>query len=104
LQQARSIYKEILKLEPRHFEALQLSGAIELQTGQWDRALELLIKAIKINDRNAAVFYNYGKSLKELGQAREALIGYEKSIKLKPDYSEAYFNRGIILTELNRLE
>ena len=27
-----------------------------------------------------------------------------KAIELKPDYAEAYYNRGVILTELRQLE
>ena len=34
----------------------------------------------------------------------EAILCYEKAIKLKPDYAEAYYNLGIIYLELKEYE
>ena len=104
LERARSKYQELLKSDPQNFNALQLSGAIELQTEQWEKALGFLIKAIKINDRHAFVFYNLGNAFKGLGRLNEALTSYSRAITLKRDYAEAYYNQGLALKELKRLE
>ena len=104
LEQARVIYEEILKLNPKHFDALQLSGTIAAQTKQWDKALGLLTDALKINTTNASVYNNRGIVLKELKRLDEALTSYDRAIELKSDYAEAYSNRGNVLKELKRLE
>ena len=104
LEQARVIYEEILKLNPKHFDALQLSGTIAAQTKQWDKALELLTDALKINTTNASVYNNRGVVLKELKRLDEALTSYDRAIELKRDYAEAYSNRGIVLKELKRFD
>jgi tetratricopeptide (TPR) repeat protein len=42
-----------------------------------------------------------GNTLNNLGKTQEAIIFYEKAIKLKPDYAEAYNNLGNILSQFN---
>ena len=89
LEQARVIYEEILKLNPKHFDALQLSGTIAAQTKQWDKALGLLTDALKINTTNASVYNNRGVVLNELKRLDEALTSYDRAIELKSDFAEA---------------
>jgi tetratricopeptide (TPR) repeat protein len=42
LEKAQKIYDEILTLQPKHFDALQIAGALALQTSQYDKAIILL--------------------------------------------------------------
>ena len=104
LEQARVVYEEILRLNPRQFDAMQLLGALAIQTKQWDRALNLLTDAIKVNNSNPVVYNNRSLVLKELNQLHESLAGYEKAINLKQDYAEAHYNRGVVLQALGRME
>jgi len=102
--QAKLIYEEILKLNPKHFHALQLLGAIAVQTQQWDKALKLLTDALAINNTSASVYNNRGIVLQELKRLEEALASYNKAIEYKRDFIDAYSNRGIVLQELKRFE
>ena len=104
LEKARVVYEEILILNPKHFEALQLSGMVAAQTKQWDKSLVLFTDALKINITSAIVHNNRGIVLKELTRLDEALACYDLAIEYKPNYAEAYYNRGIVLNELKRLE
>jgi tetratricopeptide (TPR) repeat protein len=45
---------------------------------------------------------NKGISLAELGQHREAILCYDQSIALKPDYADTYNNKGISLHLLDQ--
>ena len=103
-KQAKTLYEEILKLNPKHFDALQLSGTIAAQTQQWDKALELLTVTLNINNTNASVYNNLGNVLKELKRLEEALSSYDRAIELKPDYAGAFNNRGNVLRDLKRLD
>ena len=103
LKQARVIYEEILKFNPKHFNAMQLLGALLIQIKQWNNALTILNQALKINSTNPFVYNNRGVVLKELLYLEEALTSYDNAIELKRDYAEAYSNRGIVLKELKRL-
>jgi len=103
LDEAKFLYQEILRLDSRHFDSIQLLGAIATQKKQWANAQALYKKALSINPFSAAVFYNQGIVLNELQLFDESLLSYEKAIDLKPDHAEAYCNRGNVLLELNRL-
>jgi Flp pilus assembly protein TadD len=41
--------------------------------------------------------------LKKIGHIREAVASYDKAVALRPDYAEAYYNRGNALIELKHL-
>ena len=55
---AKAIYEHVITLDPNHFAALQLLGLASYQLGQFDRAIELLLRAIAINDKIALVHRN----------------------------------------------
>jgi tetratricopeptide (TPR) repeat protein len=46
-QQAKTIYKKIIRHSPRHPEALHMLGIIYSQTGKFDTAIDLMRKSIK---------------------------------------------------------
>ncbi len=41
--------------------------------------------------------------MNELGRFEEAIISYRKAIELKSDYTDAYYNLGVVLSEVDRL-
>ncbi|MDI7047571.1 tetratricopeptide repeat protein, partial [Escherichia coli] len=48
LAEAEELYREILELKPRHFDALQLLGSLALQAGRVQEGIEFLKKALAI--------------------------------------------------------
>ena len=99
---ALAIYRQVLEIEPRHFDALHLSSVIAYQTKELGEALELIDSALEINPTFAPAHYNRGNFLQDLKRLEEALASYEQAMKLKPDYAEAYNNRGNALRNLGR--
>ena len=104
LAQALAIYGRILELQPRHFDALHLSGVIAYQTGNPGLAVELIGKAIEINPDNPLAYSNRGNALRDLKQPRSAIESYDRAIALRPDYAEAFYNRGNALRDLKQLQ
>src|ERR1035437_5888889 len=104
LPQAQALYEEILTTQPKHFDSLHLLGVIAYQTKQYQRAADLIGKAIELYPKNAAFYCNRGNALKELKQLDVALASCDKAIALKPDYAEAHSNRGNALKGLGQLE
>ncbi len=104
LEEARTIYEDVLLKDPKHFDALHLSGVIAMQRQNPELAFELIGNALKINPNNAAAHSNYGNALKELTRFDDALNSYEKAIKLDPDFADAHYNRGTLLQRVNRIE
>ncbi|HWR01332.1 MAG TPA: tetratricopeptide repeat protein [Chlorobaculum sp.] len=103
LAQAQSIYEEILKVTPDHFDALHLLGVIAAQTQQFQRAVDLMDKAVASFPHDAGCYFNRGLALKELGQLEAAIASYDRALALKPDYAEAWLNRGLAYHGLRQL-
>ena len=49
-----------------------------------------------MNDRHARAYFLPSNGLGEAGmsESREALAAYSQAVRLRPDYAEAYHNRG----------
>ena len=104
LTQANAIYEQVLAANPRHFDALHLSGVVAHQTGNHTRAVELMERSININPHNAVAHNNLGNALHQINRSEDALASYDRAIGIKADHAEAYNNRGLVLQELKRLD
>jgi predicted O-linked N-acetylglucosamine transferase (SPINDLY family) len=104
LDEAEALYREILCVEPRHFDTLQLLATVVAQNKNALEAIGLFDKALNINPCHPESLNNRGNSLRELYRFEEALASYDQAISLKPDYVDAYSNRGLALTELQRYD
>ena len=102
--EAEALYREILRSQPHHFDALQLLATIAAQKKNFLEAVVLFDQALTISSDQPGVLNNRGNALTELKRFEEALLSYDRSVALKPDYAEAYSNRGVVLKELMRFE
>jgi predicted TPR repeat methyltransferase len=103
LKQAQSMYRRVLDLDPRQFDALHLLGVIERQRGAPVRAVELIEAALRIDPQQARAHCNLGAALQDLGRTDDALASYEAALRLDPAYALAWDNRGNTLRRLGRL-
>jgi predicted O-linked N-acetylglucosamine transferase (SPINDLY family) len=99
LAQAQSIYEQILREQPRHFDALHLLGVIAAHSGNSQRALEMIDKALEVDAGNAVAHFNRGTTLQTLKQWQAALACYNTAVAIKPDFAEAYSNRSVVQLE-----
>ncbi len=104
LEEARTLYRQALELQPEHCQALHLLGVVALQTNHPEPAAELIGRSILIDAQFAAAHLNYGSALSRLNRHEAAIASFDKAIALQPDYADAYFNRGNTLRELKRFE
>ena len=73
------------------FDVVQLIGLSAIYLKKFETA-EFYFRNLILIKEDANLFYNYGKILKELGKYDEAIKNFLNSIKLKPNFSEAYNN------------
>lgn len=102
LAEAADAYAQLLRAEPRHFDALHGLGIIRYQTGRLEEAERLIGEAAKVNPNAANAFYNRACLLQKLNRPDEALGCFDRAIAIKPDYLEALVNRSMVLSGLNR--
>jgi len=104
LARAQSIYGEILRIQPEHFDALHMSGVIALQTNHPKRALDLFKRAIEIDPNDATARINCGSALLELKQYDAALAIYDSAIAIDARRAEAFCYRGLALQALKQFD
>lgn len=96
LNQAESIYRQLILLAPNSYEVLTLLGTACLQQGNISEAISLFERSISINQNQPDAWLNTGNAYLELGQHNLALSCYSNVLILKPDYAQVYMNCGNI--------
>ena len=103
-QPAQALYRQVLELNPRQFDALHLLGVIARQQGDAAGAVALISQAIAVDDAQANAHCNLGVALLDLGRADDALASHDHALALNPSYALAWSNRGNALRKLGRLD
>jgi protein O-GlcNAc transferase len=104
LIEAKQLYAQILKADPRHVDALHFLGVLAHQTGRHDEAVLLIAEAIALNPRVPAFHNNLGNALKAQGRLDEADCAYQRALRLNPQYFEAHYNLGLVRQTQGRLD
>ena len=105
LAEAAPIYRQILKLHPRHSNSLYFLGRLELDGGNFEPAEHLFRRAIETDGSNAFYFDYLAQSLQAQGKLTEAISAYREAIRLHPNYAIARANlAGALETEGSLVE
>lgn len=88
IEAAEATYRQILRIDPRHSEALRLSGLIAHQRGQHQLAVDLVSRAIAV--RATPLHYlNLGMAYEGLNQFERAVESYQRTLELDPTSVDA---------------
>lgn len=102
--EAKSIYQEILKLQPTNPDALHLIGLAYYYLREFNSAIESISEAIKINSHIAEFYSNRGLAFHAIKDKDNALKDYEKAIALRSNFAQAYANKGLLLLDNKKIE
>ena len=103
-KQAEQLYAEVLKADPRNFDALHLLGLTKHQQGSNEEALRLIGAALKVKPGSADAQLNYGSVLAALQRHEEALSYFDRALAANPRSPRALNNRGNCLAVLRRFD
>ena len=103
LAEAENIYQQILQIDPRHADALHLSGVVAMQTGRNDLAIKQIANAIQVRPNFTEAYNNLGNALKNLGRLQDSVLSYQKATELNAQLPEAHYNLGAALQDLGDL-
>jgi tetratricopeptide (TPR) repeat protein len=104
LDEAEHLYRQVLAVQPSHFDSLQLLGVISMQRGNYAKAVLEIAAALEQDPDNVPALNNRGNALNELHRFDEALASFDRALRLAPDLAETHCNRGNTLKELDRFE
>ena len=91
--QAKTLYQQILQIEPKHADALHLFGLLCSQCGDSPRGIQLIKKAIK--QKPSALYHNnLANLLQDQGNLADAIKHYQAAIQKNSRYAEALNNLG----------
>jgi tetratricopeptide (TPR) repeat protein len=102
LNEAKFLLEKILTSLPKHLPSIFLLGTLSAQIQEYQTAIELLTKSIKIKPEFIEAHNNLGNVFQELGRNKEAVSCYQRAIKLNPEYVEAQYNLGKVFQELGK--
>jgi predicted O-linked N-acetylglucosamine transferase (SPINDLY family) len=102
MDDAARLYGQVLAVNPRHADSLNMLGAIALKQGDAGSAIERIGQAVALDAANPVYRYNLGVSLAAAGRLEEAAESYRQAVARLPDYPEALYNLGIVLGALER--
>lgn len=100
LNEAEQLYRQVLRVAPRHADALHFRGLLAHQTGRHDLAVELIDKAIAQNGRVPAFHHNRGVVLSELGKHQDAVASFRRAVAHDPKFVDAHYSLGVGLQAL----
>lgn len=103
LQQAETMYRQILVSRPNHPDALHLLGIIALQAGNHGAAVELIGRAVEVKPEIPVYHHSLARALRTSRKLGRAITAYRQAIALNPDLVEAHNDLGTALQEQGEL-
>ncbi len=95
--------KESLKINPNHYDALQMIGVVLGLKNDEESALKYFLKALKINPQNYFLQFNVGNVYRNLKHYELAIKHYKLAHELNSKFPELFLNIGICFAKLNDL-
>ena len=102
LDEAETLYREVLRADPRHPDALHLLGVVQHQRGDHAAALRSINAALLARPGSALFHFNLGNVLAALGEQEPAATSFAEAVRLNPEHAAAWFNLGKARVQMKR--
>jgi predicted O-linked N-acetylglucosamine transferase (SPINDLY family) len=99
LAEAEKLYRQLLRADPANFAALHRLGFLKAQQRQFDEAISLLHKAMRLKPQDLVARAHHAHALMAAERSDEALAAYDQLLAVQPSNFEAHYNRGVILSQ-----
>ena len=101
---AAELYHQVLRADPRNFNALFFLGVLHGENGRFEEAQYFTGEAARINPQSADAFFLRSFALQQLGNYEGALACLDRTLALDPSRKHALLNRVAVLFRLRRYE
>lgn len=102
-EDARRLYKAILKINKNNFEANYRMGILSITLQDLDDAFQYLQLAMQMKKDDTKVLYQMGVLLFSSGRTDEALVYFNRALELKENSASIFHYMGLCYEKLNRL-
>jgi len=102
--EAIKVCKDILTLNSKEHNTLQLLGVFTKSVGDYQAAEKFLLASLKVNNQQPHVHNNLGNLYYELNDLHKATQCYKNATDQEEKYADAWFNWAVILEKQNKLE
>ncbi|WP_421659407.1 tetratricopeptide repeat protein [Leptothermofonsia sp. ETS-13] len=103
LLQAEARYHEVLHWNPLDLDAYYSLGTIYAEQEQYEKALEMLLQALKLSESQAVIYGELARVYEKLQNYAQAIQHYQKAIELDPTFIPAYEYLGQLLIQLGEV-
>ncbi|MEA2733577.1 MAG: hypothetical protein QOE14_28, partial [Humisphaera sp.] len=97
-------YREALKLNPNHRDAMFRLGGIYTQTRRFDDAIATWQRYLKLTDNSPQAYSNLGICYDAAGRADDAEKAFKAGIARDPNGQACRVNYGLMLARRNQVE
>jgi tetratricopeptide (TPR) repeat protein len=102
LERAQSLLEELLRLAPRYAPALRVLGAVLLERGNTQRALEMSQKALAANPMNPETYFDISTAYLRSGKLEEALEMADRALIVEEEDGRYYSLLADIYSKMKR--
>lgn len=103
-KEAARLYQSVLALDAKHIEALNVTGMLLAEGGNFSGGLGYIERAIAADARIARSYFHRGIILEHLQRHRQALESYQQTLRLDPRFADAYFGCANLLQQFKHYE
>jgi tetratricopeptide (TPR) repeat protein len=104
LQEAETLYRQILAADPENIDALNLLSLVLQGSGYHAEGLNLIQRALEIDPDFAEAHANQARGLNILNRPHDAAISANRAIELDPELGEAWQQLGVANLGLHQPE
>ncbi|MEJ0036265.1 MAG: tetratricopeptide repeat protein [Gammaproteobacteria bacterium] len=103
LAEAERLYRDVIRTEPQHCDALHLLGLIRIDQRDYQTGVRLIESAVAVNPRFAKAHFNLGVALTKLERYDDAVASFDHALRLTPEHVESWNARGNALIKAERV-
>ncbi len=103
LEEAASIYQEIVRTNPENADAWHFLGIIAQQTGHIEAAERMVLRAVSLKDDQANYFVTIGHIAKSLDKLEDAKAAFTRAIAIDPDDAGAHADLADLLHKMGEM-
>ena len=97
---AVSICQDIIRIDPQHFDALNMLGVLAYYAGNSAVAVQLLNRSILSKPDYPDAHNNLSEIYRSSGNAERAIHHLRRALEIKPNYIDALINYGNVLQDI----